>query len=46
MEQLPAFLAATLGGALATELTLLCGMVLLLNLRRLVRGSVKRAEHP
>jgi hypothetical protein len=44
MEQLPAFLAATLGAALASELTLLCGLVLLLNLRRLMRDSLKRLE--
>ena len=45
MEQLPAYLAATLGLALAEELTLLCGLVLLLNLRRLLRASIKRAKH-
>lgn len=44
MEHLPAFIAATLGDALTYELTLLIGLVVLLNLRRLIRASVRRIE--
>lgn len=36
MDQLPAFLAYTLGPALAYELTLLVGFIVLLNIRRMV----------
>lgn len=42
MAQLPAFLAFALGGAFATELTLLVGLVVLVNVRRLVRAAVRR----
>ncbi len=44
MEQLPAFLAWALGAALAKELGLLVGFVLLLNLKRLRRSSLRRLE--
>jgi hypothetical protein len=42
MAQLPAFLAYTLGSAITAELTLLVGLVLLLNLRRLVAAARRR----
>lgn len=43
MAQLPAFLAYTLGSAVATEMTLLVGFVILLNIRRLVTAGIDLA---
>jgi hypothetical protein len=43
MDQLAPFLATALGGPFATEMTLLVGFVLLLNIRRLVHAAVRRA---
>jgi hypothetical protein len=44
MAQLPAFLIWALGDALALELVLLVGFVILLNLKRLIRASLRRLE--
>jgi hypothetical protein len=45
MDQLPAFLASTLGAALTYELGLLVGFVILLNLRRIIRAALYRLTH-
>jgi hypothetical protein len=42
VEQLPAFLVSVAGPALSLELVLLIGLVILLNIRRMVVAAIQK----